>query len=344
MKIAVIVPSLANKGPIIVAKEITEYLVKKGISVEIYYFDDIRELNFSCPCHRISFFKRIDLNKYDIVHSHTLRPDLYVFLQKHKRSFRSVSTMHCYIEQDLGHLYNNLIGHLLSKMWPFFLKRHDKIVCLTKHMRSYYEKYFNPKKLETIYNGRTINQAEVAIVENDLIQKIKDRYTLIGAVGSLIKRKGIDQIINALQHDKKFAVVIIGSGPEADTLKSLAIKNELKDRCFFLGYKKNVHAYYKYFDIYAMTSHSEGFPLALLEAGYAGVPTICSDLDIFREIYPKEVVYFNPGNIDSLVEGINTLFTYRPRYAQLIYEKTNSEYSVHKMGDEYYQLFSILKK
>lgn len=42
MKIAFIIPSLINEGPVIVAKDIIEGLINKVALIDVYYFD-VRE-------------------------------------------------------------------------------------------------------------------------------------------------------------------------------------------------------------------------------------------------------------------------------------------------------------
>ena len=86
MRVAFILPSLANKGPIIVARDIVNELSKKDdIECKVFYFDDITELTFACPVKKISFISKINFEEFDIIHSHMLRPDLYAAF-KLKRS------------------------------------------------------------------------------------------------------------------------------------------------------------------------------------------------------------------------------------------------------------------
>ena len=80
MNIAFILPSLKRVGPTIVAHSIVDSLKKSGHNIEVFYFDSIHELNFDVPTTQISFFKHIDIDRFDIIHTHMLRPDLYVAL------------------------------------------------------------------------------------------------------------------------------------------------------------------------------------------------------------------------------------------------------------------------
>lgn len=47
-------PNLSNTGPNIVAKDLCTGLVRKGHVCQVFYFDDIVELDMPCSIERIS--------------------------------------------------------------------------------------------------------------------------------------------------------------------------------------------------------------------------------------------------------------------------------------------------
>lgn len=49
----------------------------------------------------------------------------------------------------------------------------------------------------------------------------------------------------------------------------------------------------KYFDVYALCSHTEGYPLAFIEAAAAKLPVVCSDIPVFKSIIPEECSCFS---------------------------------------------------
>ena len=77
-------------------------------------------------------------------------------------------------------------------------------------------------------------------------------------------------IIQALQELPQTKFCIIGDGKIKNDLIQLSVKLKVSDRVLFLGYKKDAYKYLPYFDVYAIPSHSEGFPLAMLEAAAYG--------------------------------------------------------------------------
>ena len=55
-------PNLSNTGPNIVAKDLCTGLVRKGHVCQVFYFDDIVELDMPCSIERITNMKRFDFS------------------------------------------------------------------------------------------------------------------------------------------------------------------------------------------------------------------------------------------------------------------------------------------
>jgi glycosyltransferase involved in cell wall biosynthesis len=346
MKIAVILPRLANQGPIIVAKDIVGLLlIEKDVNIDVYYFDELVELTFGCKAQKISFFNKINFNDYDVVHSHMLRSDAYVWFHRKKSDTKTlfISTLHQNIYDNLKGNYNSLIAIIFEKIWLKFLKRQDYVVTLTKVMQNTYLSKLDVS-LKTIYNGRNLTIYNNGIINNeDLIQinLLKNNYTILGTHCLLTKRKGIDQIIKSLVILKEYALILVGDGKEFDNLVNLAKELNVFERCIFLGYKIDATSYLKYFDIYVMSSYSEGFPLGLLEAGMSKLPVVCSDLPIFRELFSKkEVVFFELNNIKSFANSITFCQSNKDYFSNSIYETINIKYSNKIMASKYFDIYN----
>lgn len=60
---------------------------------------------------------------------------------------------------------------------------------------------------------------------------------------------------------------------------------------------------------FVFPSFAEGFGLPPLEAMASGVPVVCSDIPVFREVYGDAVTYADPNRPESIAEGIRAVLT-----------------------------------
>jgi glycosyltransferase involved in cell wall biosynthesis len=345
MKIAFILPSLARKGPVIVAKDCIDQLYEK-INFEVFYFDNIVELRFNCPTYRISFSDDIDFEKYDIIHSHMYRPNKYIWKNRKKITGKTVTTVHCDLRKDLLFNYNIIISLVFRWIWLLFIRSHDKVVVLTKYiMHIYYQHYIPEKKMVCIYNGRPLPCiGTIDYFDRLCIDKIRNAgFKIIGTNASLTRRKGLHYIINILPYMSDFVFVVVGDGKEMKHLKKLAIRLNVNNRCYFLGSKNDALSYLVYYDVYAMPSMSEGFSLALIEATMSKRSCVCSDIEIMHEIFSSdEVTFCKPNNKNSLRDAILEAYLKREEKGRKAYERSSRYYTSKIMGQCYLDLYNSL--
>jgi glycosyltransferase involved in cell wall biosynthesis len=104
--------------------------------------------------------------------------------------------------------------------------------------------------------------------------------TLIGSVGRLDPVKGYDDLIQAASRlrgeGRPVLTAIAGVGPDRDRLSRLIGELGLGDAVQLLGFRTDVPDLLHAFDVVVMSSHSEGAPLALIEAMAAGKPIVAT--------------------------------------------------------------------
>ena len=338
MKIAVILPDLRKEAPTKIAIDIAESYKKKGNQVDIFVFRDIPELKVNFNVFFLSFFFNEKLIEYGVIHSHNFLPDLYIYWHKKKIKAKCISTLHNDIEEVYKHDGNFLYKKLIPLLWFKSLLKFDKVVCLSKRAQ---------KRLidrgsystEMIYNGISVDLSkEICSKHKILFNKIKQDNVLIGIVATLYHVKGIEQVLKALAKLQNYSLVIIGDGPAKNYLEQVAQKLNLKEKCFFLGRHLNGYAYFKHFDLYIMSSYSEGFPLSVLEAAAFSVPTICSKIPVFEEFFDNgEVVFFNLDDINDLVNSIKKI-THHKNFGKSFNEKYLGNFTSDKMNENYKNL------
>lgn len=179
-----------------------------------------------------------------------------------------------------------------------------------------------------------------------LLPRVKARQELIRKAPSLSEtvpwllmpaelhtNKGIDLAISALAQLSTtypdMALVVPGEGTEREPLLRHAKDCGVSDRVFFLGFIPNVRQYLSAADLFLMPSRKEGFPLALLEAGYAGLPVIASRTGGIPEIieHEKNGLLIGPNDVAALAGTIDELLKdpERPRTLGITLQETVRE-------------------
>jgi len=103
---------------------------------------------------------------------------------------------------------------------------------------------------------------------------LKKKLNQIIFVGSLIKRKNVDEVIRLAAEYPNINFKIIGDGPEKENLIKKASSNVT-----FLGLipHHSIINYFKKSDLLFLPSKSEGFPKVILEAAYSSIPSVLYD-------------------------------------------------------------------
>ncbi len=345
MKIAYIVPSLAKSGPIKVVHQLAEYL-SEDHEIVVYYFktpENRETLSFNIPAYAIKFFDSIEFDQYDIIHSHGVLPDTYVWW--HRRSIgktKTVTTLHNYAKEDFDYTYGKVKSFFMVRLWNFVTSKHDQIVTLSKDAVGYYKQIWKNKHITYVYNGIP----NIEEIDNKSIQK-EQNYIKIGAIasaGGINQGKGLDQVIKALPELPRHAFYIAGKETEeSGALKDLAKQLGVSDRVVFLGYCSDIESFIGDMDLFIVSPRSEGFSLALQEIVCHKKPVICSDIPIFRELFSdKEVKFFSLEDIDGLVVSIKDLSEEGDILVENAYRKFLSAYTTEKMAENYLKIYQKL--
>jgi len=130
-----------------------------------------------------------------------------------------------------------------------------------------------------------INNASSPVPENPEISDVLKQYSkgrkTILAVGTLKSVKGFDFLINSVAELTKmrddFCVAIIGEGQERQALEAQIDDNNLGDVVKLFGFQKDVNAFYAGADLFALTSHLEGFVNVMVEALAFGLTIVSVD-------------------------------------------------------------------
>ena len=101
---------------------------------------------------------------------------------------------------------------------------------------------------------------------------------IVGTLAGLRPVNNLPRLVRAFAAAARAApgvasrLVIVGRGPAESTIRAEAAREGVADRVVLPGFVAHPHRYVGLFDIFALSSDSEQFPISLVEAMAAGLP------------------------------------------------------------------------
>lgn len=135
---------------------------------------------------------------------------------------------------------------------------------------------------------------------------------VVGWVARMIRIKGGDVFVEALGRlkDVPFMAAIIGNGPERARCEQIAQACGIADRCRFYGERIPASPYFPAFDVFTISSRSEGTPIALFEAMAAGAAVVSTAVGGVPEVIGDERAWLvPPENPDALAGALREALT-----------------------------------
>jgi len=230
----------------------------------------------------------------------------------------------------------------------------DEVVGVSKDVIKTYQKDgCNKDNCRVIYNGIDYHAFtnETPHDLDDMYGIKEDDFALV-SVGSLIQRKGYDDLIKAIgllvEQGMQVKCVIIGGGPEEHTLKELITQLSLDNHVFLAGQRYDVGRFYNSaFDAFISASRNEAFGLVNVEAAFCEKPVIAPDVDGLNEVFTPNVsaelfASNDPEviaqSIAKVIQNRDYLNTLKVEGTKLAYEK----FTIERYVDQFESLYTEL--
>jgi glycosyltransferase involved in cell wall biosynthesis len=251
--------------------------------------------------------------KPDLIHTHQPVDAIYALLATIGDRVKIVRTYHGY-----EGIYRNKPGFSFkSKIIYFFINR---FICLNLFVSGALMDYYrsiNPAQSHTrqriLYNGinpedlkksnATGLRSELGISNESILMgmtggfntKGRDHFTICKALKSVLE---LYPRIHFLFIGKK-----AGNSPVLfDKCYRFCEKNKMLENVHFIGERNNIGDILGELKLYIHSSNNETFGIALVEAMFARVPIVASDIPPFREVSEngENITLFEKGNVDDL--------------------------------------------
>ncbi|MGL6115425.1 MAG: glycosyltransferase [Cetobacterium sp.] len=169
---------------------------------------------------------------------------------------------------------------------------YNTIVTINETMKNGFIENYGHKGVNIVKIGNFIDEDLILEKSKDIISE-NNLGNFILSIGALTERKNFSQLIETFhslitQYNLDTNLVILGEGPQRNSLETLIKELNLTERVFLLGKKLNPYPYIAKCEFFVLPSLEEGFPVVLMEAMTLG-----------KMIFAKN----NSGNDEVLSQG-----------------------------------------
>ena len=306
-------------------------------NIKIHVFSDTG--NVYNPKHLFRLWYFLKKNKYDIIHTHNTAPQIFAAIVSVFLSLKLVTTEH----NTTNHRRNWKWYRVIDK-WMYGIYR--SVICISDAAEENLKSYLGIKskfdRYITVYNGVDIDKF-VNAVGNSFASTHKKIITMVAGFRSQKDQDTLIKAFSILPKDK-FELWLVGDGERRKNLELLAESEGIKDRVVFWGVRTDVPEILKTSDIIIMSSHWEGFGLAVVEGMAVGKPIIASNVDGLSQVVANAGLIFPKGDYVQLANLILELTNDKELYNKVAEKclQRARQYDISKMVDGYLSVYQKL--
>ncbi len=190
-----------------------------------------------------------------------------------------------------------------------------KIVTVSRNLESIAETIWCQPKSRIAYVPNGINVADFS--SGPKLHAIPGftRMTgeiIIGTVARINEIKNMPLLVEAvarLRQTHNVKLVVVGEGPHAEAVHASARAYNMESALLMPGFLPGPQNYIGHFDIFALSSNSEQFPISLVEAMAAGLPCATTDVGDCKDMLcDANKAFVTPsGDVSALAQSLQQL-------------------------------------
>ncbi len=201
------------------------------------------------------------------------------------------------------------------------------------------------ERVERIPNGIDIASYRSGGGEIPGLKRVEGEI-VVGTIAGLRRVKNLPRLVRAVARmsAKNVRLAIVGEGPESERIAAEARAAGIAERLVMPGFLPDPARWIHGFDLFALSSDSEQFPISLLVAMAAGLPAVATDVgDVAAMLAPdNRPLLVSPDDGAALAAALDSLAD-RPDLRRAIgranREKVAAEYGEERMIARYAALY-----
>ena len=275
----------------------------------------------------------------DLLHVHYAIPHAYAAVNAKKILMEKdihipiVTTLH---GTDITLVVTN--PHLMSAV-NYAINKSDIVTTVSEDLKMKTLDFFNVNhEIQVIPNFISCQK-----IEHNFNIETKKRIIHISNFRPVKRAHDVVKVFQGILSEIDSELIMIGDGPDLNSVISLTQKLNLQDSVRFLGKSKDIDGFLKYSDLFLLPSETESFGLVALEAMSFGVPVISSNMGGVTELVIHGFNGYNcmVGDVNMMISKSlellrdANLFTAMSKNAYA----TAKKYDIIKIVSRYEQLY-----
>jgi len=280
----------------------------------------------------------------DVVHTHGYRPDVLDAGVARRYGAPVVTTVHGFTGGDWK---NRLYEYLQVRAY----RRFDAVVAVSRPMTEQLARAGVPaERIHCIPNAWA---GEAPTLSRDAARRalgLPATGFVIGWVGRFSREKGPDVLVQAMPWlaDLPVTAAMVGDGPARAAAQAQATRLGVADRIAWPGAVPDAARLLPAFDVFALSSRTEGTPIVLFEAMAAGVPVVASRVggvpDVVGDAEAVLVPGENPRALADALRGVIADPASAGARAGAARRRLETEFAAEPWFEQYEGLYRAVQK
>ena len=248
----------------------------------------------------------------DVIHTHGYRPDVLAGWVARRTGIPALTTMH-------GFTHATWKLRLYERLQRGVVGSFDAVVAVSRQLaEQLVGEGIPPARVHVIPNAWLQLQAPLGRAgARRALGLAGQSGKLIGWIGRLSPEKGPDVMLEALARldDLPLRLAIVGDGAERQALERQAARLGVAPRVHWCGGVPEAGRLFAAFDVFALSSRTEGTPIAVFEAMAAHTPIVAAAVGGVPDVLPHgTALLVPPGDPQALADAVRDVFR-APRHA-----------------------------
>lgn len=318
-------------------------LLQQGITIDSWHRSDGFDRQLIANIRQY-----LHAHKIDILHCHQYTPWSYGTLAAIGLKTKVIFTEHGRFYPDSSSWKRKIINPILA----YFTEHITAISNATRNALTEYE-FIRAEQIKLVYNGIAplsfSTEDEAQIAAHKQTYQLPEDALVLGTIARMDPIKNHELMIKVCAEINRTGVdcrlVIVGDGEQRPHIEQTIKDEGMLDKVILTGYKSKPKCFFGLFDIFLLTSFSEGTSMTLLEAMSLGIPSVVTNVGGNPEVIQdqRSGIVVPSDDVAACTAAVLSIYA-SPQIQQSFADNARADFTQHFHVDVMNQSFNQIYK